>query len=86
MIVFGIAFGISFITKFLLHIYLADRNNNKIVASGAAASIEIFWFYTKPVTDEYKRLKKICNFLHVYNLIYFFAEFAILTIKTVNKF
>ena len=85
MIVFGLLFIISFITKFLLHVYVADKNNNPIVASGVAVSGEIFWFYKKPVADEYKNLKKICNYLHAYNLIYFSIEFIILIVKTINK-
>lgn len=76
---------ISFIVKPLLHVYIANKNNNPIVFSGVAASIEIFWFYTKPVANEYKKMKKICNFLHAYNLIYFSIGLIIGIINSINK-
>jgi hypothetical protein len=77
MIVFNIIFVVTFITKMLLHVYVARNNNNPIVASGEASSVELFWFYTKPVQIEYENMKKICNYLHVYNLVFFSILFIV---------
>lgn len=84
MIVFGILFIITFISKLLLHVYIANNNNNSIVFSGVAASIEVFWFYTKPVEEDYKGLKRICNLMHLYNLIFFSIAFIIALINKLN--
>jgi hypothetical protein len=85
MIVFGLLFIMSFILKPLLHVYIANKNNNPIVFSGVAASIEIFWFYTKPVDDKYKSLKRTCNYLHVYNLVFFTVALIAGILNAVHK-
>jgi hypothetical protein len=85
MIVFGLLFIISFISKPLIHVYLGNKNDNPIVFSGVAASIEVFWFYIKPVSEEYKNIKKVCNYMHAYNMIYFSIEFIIAIQNSINK-
>ncbi len=85
MIFFGFLFIISFIVKLLLHVYLANKNDNPIAFSGAGDSIELFWFYTKPVADEYKNLKKICNYLHAYNLIMITIGLICGILNSINK-
>jgi hypothetical protein len=71
MIIFNLLFILTFLAKGIIHVFIAYKNNNQIAAAGAAgASIELFWFYLKPVSIEYMRLKKICNLLHLYNLLF----------------
>ncbi len=69
VIVIQILFAIGFITKTSLHMYIAQKNDNSIVGSGQASSVELLWFYTKPVSDGFKNLKQICNYIHWYNIL-----------------
>lgn len=85
MIVFGLFFAASFITKMLLHFYVASRNNNPVSLTGVGGSAELFWFYTKPVDEEYKKKKRICNYLHAYNLIYFSIGTIIAILNSLRK-
>jgi hypothetical protein len=70
MVVFKLIFAVTFISKLFLHVFIANRNNNPLVYSGTASSGELFWFYLKPVSVEYQRMRKICNLLHFYNLVF----------------
>jgi hypothetical protein len=55
---------ISFIIKLYLHKYIGDRNDNRI-NYGHGFDIAAIWFYTKPVSGEFEKHKKVCNLLQV---------------------
>ena len=69
IIVLQILLVFTFIAKNLLHAYIGNKNDNPIVNSGFASSPQLFWFYTKPVAENFTTLKKICNYLHSCNII-----------------
>ncbi len=79
----GIFFTISFIAKNILHVYIAYKNSNPIVASGQASALELSWFYLKPVAKEYERAKKICNYLQAYNLMFLLAVIIVALVNSV---
>lgn len=60
----------AFISKMLLHQYIASKNGEKIYNAGVGGGpLSLIWFYSKPVSKETKRLKNICNFLFLLALM-----------------
>ncbi len=51
----------AFISKTVLHLYIAEKNGRSLILNGISDSWEFFWFYTKPVTKETLAFKKSCN-------------------------
>lgn len=62
--------AISFISKVYLHVYVSNRNGRQLKLRGILdSSLELLWFYTKPVLKEIELLKQICNYL----LLFFYS-------------
>lgn len=66
LLVMRILFAVCVIVKSYLHNYIADKNNNPL---GGAFSIEVLWYYTKPVSPEFEKKKKICNYIQTYMIL-----------------
>ena len=60
----------GFASKIFIHRYIGNKNNNHI--SLGMTSFKIFWFYNKPVTSDYERLRKVCNLIHFHNIVAIF--------------
>ncbi len=67
-VILKLFFFFGMVGKILLHIYIGYNNKSPIIHSGSGVSIEVLWFYTKPVSDEYLTKKKICNYLQWFNM------------------
>lgn len=55
-----ILLAISIFAKGYLHFYIADKND---IEMGGAGGLPIYtlWYFSKPVSEEYESLKKLCN-------------------------
>lgn len=82
MIILQVLYVFTFIGKTLLHTYIGNRNNNSIVNSGIASSPQLFWFYTKPVSQDFLLLKRVCNYLHLYNILFWIVVLMVSGIKS----
>lgn len=56
------------VIKSYMHTYIADKHGTNL-GGGGGLSFRTLWFYNMPVADEYKLLKKSCNWLQVHNVI-----------------
>jgi len=65
-----IVLAISVVGKAYLHAHVAYRNNIKL-GSGGGLPVKTLWYFTKPVGEEYEKLKEICNVLQSINIILF---------------
>jgi len=63
------AFLVTFPLKLYLHVQIARGNGRTIYASGIGSPPELFWFYLKPVSDDYLYKRKICNVLQAVNIV-----------------
>jgi hypothetical protein len=56
---------ITFPAKVWLHIYIAKASGRELTVYGVNDVLEVFWFYTKSVTDKFNKLRNICNWLYI---------------------
>lgn len=68
MIFLKIYLTIVIIFRAYLYTYIADRNNFNLGGNGGFSFLTL-WFYRREVAAEYKRLKKICNYIQIHNLV-----------------
>jgi hypothetical protein len=75
LIFLKIVLAVSIIGKCYLHAYIAYRNN--VILGGAGLPFKTFWYFTKPVANDYIKLKKLCNYLQSGNMLLLFLLFII---------
>ena len=80
---FLILMGIAMIAKSIIHWHLHKKNNHSYTRYWAIIKPHpiVAFPYTKPVTEDYKQLKLICNVLWVFYTLIFFIVFFIGFIK-----
>lgn len=59
---------VSIICKSYLYTYIANKNNYELGGPGGFSFVTL-WFYKKPVSPEYDKLKKISNYIQLHNII-----------------
>jgi hypothetical protein len=69
LIFLRIVLAISIIVKACIHTYIGHRNNIALGDGGGGFSFKVLWYFTKPVEEDYERLKQVCNFLQSGNMI-----------------
>ena len=74
LVVIRILLASSIIAKAYLHTYLANVNGDNISGGSGHFSIKTLWYYSNPVSEEYRRLKYVCNVMQSINLIVLIAH------------
>lgn len=68
IIVLGIVWVISVIVRACIYVYIASKHNRRIGSAGTLP-LESLWYYTRPVSEDFERLRARCNFLQTVHII-----------------
>ncbi len=80
LLVIKIYLLVGVIFKSILFWYIAN-NNNYSISGGGGVPPQTFWFYKKPVSADFEKLKRICNFIQWHNILILLILLIICGIK-----